>query len=226
MATSDNALVESTLAFLQTHIALSGLLDGYEQRHELPEEDQITVHLETLRKHRVGATTFLIQYGHYAPENAECIVAQLCAAWERCAATPWGYLDLADAHEIIQQSAAQFATAINLYELPKPAKPFANPPSPPPPPPPIEGASHSEDFRSVRWCGTEYAFTTMQAACVQVMWQSWERGAPEMSQVIILEDAGSASERLRDVFDKGKHTAWGTMIVAGRKGAFRLAKPA
>jgi hypothetical protein len=116
MAASANALVERTLAFLQSHVALSGLLDGYEQRHELPDENQITEHLEMLRKHRVGTTTFLIQYGHYAPENAECIVAQLCAAWERCAATPWGCLDLAETRGIIQQFAARFATALNLYE--------------------------------------------------------------------------------------------------------------
>jgi hypothetical protein len=91
---------------------------------------------------------------------------------------------------------------------------------------PVAEVSHSDDFRSVRWYGNEYAFTTMQAACVQILWQAWQRGAPEMSQARILEDAGSASERLRDVFDKGKHGAWGTMIVPGRKGAFRLGKPA
>jgi hypothetical protein len=131
MATSANALVESTLAFLQSNVALSGLLDGYEQRHELPDESQITVQLEILRKHRVGATTFLIQYGRYSPENAEYVVAQLCAAWERCAATPWGYLDLAKTRGIIQLLAAPFATALNLYELQTPAKPVANPPGVP-----------------------------------------------------------------------------------------------
>jgi hypothetical protein len=88
--------------------------------------------------------------------------------------------------------------------------------------------SHSPDFRSVRWFGIVYAFTPMQAACVQVLWQAWEHGAPELSQAAILEAAGSAGARLRDVFDmgktKGQHSSWGRMIVSGNtKGSFRLA---
>jgi len=38
--------------------------------------------------------------------------------------------------------------------------------------------------------------------------------------------AGSDSGRLRDVFEKGQHCAWGELIVPGStKGVFRLADP-
>jgi hypothetical protein len=43
-----------------------------------------------------------------------------------------------------------------------------------------------------------------------------------ISEATILEAAGSASDRLRDVFNKGGHPAWGTMINLAGKGAFRL----
>jgi hypothetical protein len=91
---------------------------------------------------------------------------------------------------------------------------------------PASDVSHSDDFRSVRWYGTEYVFTPMQAACVGVLWEAWKRGSPVVGQESILEAAGSGSARLRDVFDKGQHPAWGSMIVPARKGSFRLAGPA
>jgi hypothetical protein len=84
--------------------------------------------------------------------------------------------------------------------------------------------AHSSDFRSVRWFGEQYSFTTMQAACVEVLWRNWEQGTPALSEITILDGAGSAGERLRDVFKKGKHPAWGTMITPAGKGAFQLAK--
>jgi hypothetical protein len=92
---------------------------------------------------------------------------------------------------------------------------------------PPADVSHSDDFRSVRWYGTDYVFTPTQAACVRVLWEAWERGTPVLGQDSILEhqDVGSAASRLYDVFQKGKHPAWGKMIVSPRKGAFCLAKP-
>jgi hypothetical protein len=86
--------------------------------------------------------------------------------------------------------------------------------------------SHSEDFRSVRWYGTDYTFTATQAACIKVLWEAWEHGTPELGQAFILDAAGSESGRLRDVFEKGKHPAWNKLIVSSRKGVFRLSEPA
>lgn len=89
---------------------------------------------------------------------------------------------------------------------------------------------HSKDFRSVHWYGKDYTFTQTQAACVRVLMEAWEKGTPEVSQLTILEEAGSSmadnqNPRLRDLFRVGKktHPAWGRMIVVGsKKGTFRL----
>ena len=89
---------------------------------------------------------------------------------------------------------------------------------------PTSDREHSPDFRSVKWFGEEYIFTTTQAACVKILWESWEQGTPAISQMTILDSAGSAGDRLRDVFEKGKHPAWGTLITPAGKGAFQLAE--
>jgi hypothetical protein len=82
---------------------------------------------------------------------------------------------------------------------------------------------HSDDFRSVKWYSVPYSFTALQAACVRVLWENDERGTPEVGEQTILEAAESQQNRLDHVFDKGKHAAWGTMIVPGKtKGSFRL----
>jgi hypothetical protein len=86
-------------------------------------------------------------------------------------------------------------------------------------------SAHSPDFRSVQWFGVKHKFSTMQAACLKILWENWEQGTPEIAELTILDLAGSSSERLRDVFTKGKHLAWGTMIIGSGKGAFRLAEP-
>lgn len=87
---------------------------------------------------------------------------------------------------------------------------------------PYVGTTHCPDFRSVIWFGEQYDFTTMQAACVRVLWENWERGTPGMAEITILDKAGSAGDRLRDVFTKGEHPAWGTMIIRAKKGAYKL----
>lgn len=92
-----------------------------------------------------------------------------------------------------------------------------------------QAPAHSDDFRSVNWYGTEYTFTSSQAACVKVLWEHWERKTPEVSQHTVLTVADISGERLDNVFrnSKGKqHSAWGTMIVRGTsKGTFRLNRP-
>ena len=58
----------------------------------------------------------------------------------------------------------------------------------------------------MRWYGVDHVFTTMQASCVRVLWEAWESGTPTLGQEHIIDAAGSAGSRLRDVFGKGKHT--------------------
>ncbi len=82
--------------------------------------------------------------------------------------------------------------------------------------------THSPDFRSVNWFGTQHEFTSMQAACIKVLWEAWENGTPAVGDSTVLETADSDSERLPLVFRD--HEAWGTMIVDGQtKGTHRLA---
>jgi len=85
-------------------------------------------------------------------------------------------------------------------------------------------ALHSLDFRSVKWFGTEFTFTSYQAACVKVLWKAWENGTSEVGGDTILLNAECENKRLKDVF-KG-HPAWGKMIKPGStKGAYQLIEP-
>ncbi|HPC93325.1 MAG TPA: hypothetical protein PLU87_00150 [Sedimentisphaerales bacterium] len=82
-------------------------------------------------------------------------------------------------------------------------------------------ATHSPDFRSVYWYGQTYTFTPSQAACVKVLWESWERKCPDVGDATLLEAAECDTKRLDHLFRD--HRAWGAMIVKGRgKGTHRL----
>ena len=70
-----------------------------------------------------------------------------------------------------------------------------------------------------------YVFTHAQAACVKVLWRNFENGTPVISEQTILVESGSLSDHLSDVFEKGRHLSWKTMIVAGeKKGTCRLSE--
>jgi hypothetical protein len=90
---------------------------------------------------------------------------------------------------------------------------------------------HSDDFRSVIWCGEEYHFNASQAACVRILWDHYERGKLAVHQSTIGDAIGSTSDTfcLRYTFrtKKGKmHPAWGRMIELVENGCFRLSTPA
>lgn len=72
------------------------------------------------------------------------------------------------------------------------------------------------DFRSVRWDGALYEFTSLQAQCVRLYWEAFKNGTPGLAEGTVLEEVKAGDrQRLRDVFRD--HPAWGTMIVqAGR----------
>lgn len=89
----------------------------------------------------------------------------------------------------------------------------------------LSGARHSNDFRSVHWFNHEFTFTPNQAKCVNVLWNAWANGTPDVSEAYILETAEVQSVRLRDVFKQksGLHPAWKTMIQSGlKRGTRRL----
>jgi hypothetical protein len=89
--------------------------------------------------------------------------------------------------------------------------------------PGLDDDTHSADFRSVRWGGATYTFTSNQAACVRQWWEAMENGTPDVGVDTVLEVANTAETvRIQDVFRK--HPAWGVLIVQGAtKGAFRIA---
>jgi hypothetical protein len=96
----------------------------------------------------------------------------------------------------------------------------------------LPDARHSDDFRSVHWFGHDFQFTATQAACVSVLWRNWANRTPEVGEDTILTapEVDADAKRLIDVFREkksptGYHAAWGTMIVQGRKGAYRLIQP-
>jgi hypothetical protein len=84
-------------------------------------------------------------------------------------------------------------------------------------------ASHSPDFRTVHWFGTDYALTEKQAKVVEALWQAREAGDPEVGQDVLLRACGSDGVRLVDLFRRSP--AWGTLVVSSRAGLYRLADP-
>lgn len=83
---------------------------------------------------------------------------------------------------------------------------------------------HGEGFRSVTWDGVTYdEFTVNQAACMKVLWENWVAGNGGLSQISILDTAGTGGNRLDEVFKrkikgtnrKELHPAWGKVIVRG-----------
>jgi hypothetical protein len=86
--------------------------------------------------------------------------------------------------------------------------------------------SHSPDFRSVTWYGVPYRFSALQAGVVKLLWEAWESGSPEVSQEYLLENAGSQSARVVDLFKGHPSCAAGGMISHVGRGVYRLAEPA
>jgi hypothetical protein len=84
------------------------------------------------------------------------------------------------------------------------------------------------DYRFCLWGSREFPFTAMQAAVVEALLRARENGTPDVSQIYLLEQAGSdmndSKPQLSKLFQD--HDAWGTLIVPGAtKGTYRLADP-
>jgi hypothetical protein len=88
----------------------------------------------------------------------------------------------------------------------------------------FQAPTHSPDFRSVHWFGTDYSFTPIQAACVENLWQGWANSTPDISQAYLLGKIGTKAKRVDDLLKM--NSAWRTMIVRGNtKGTLRLQIP-
>ena len=75
-------------------------------------------------------------------------------------------------------------------------------------------ATHSLDFRSVRWNDNKFSFTKQQSTIVKLLWNEWLNGTPDVGAEALLEAADAKNSRLIDGFRD--HPAWGTMIVDGQ----------
>lgn len=78
-------------------------------------------------------------------------------------------------------------------------------------------------YRQVTYNGLEFQFGPIQAAVVEILHQASLSGSPWRSGRSILEEAGSASVRMADVF-KSK-PEWKRLIQSDRRGLYRLAPP-
>jgi hypothetical protein len=94
-----------------------------------------------------------------------------------------------------------------------------------PPTSPAPSTSHSEDFSSVNWFGSQYTFNPTQARCVASLWREWDKGGLALNQRTIGEEVGSTSDSYRLVHTFRDHPAWGVMIVQVGEGLFKLARP-
>lgn len=81
----------------------------------------------------------------------------------------------------------------------------------------------SPDFRSVNYNGEVYALTSSLAKIVEILYNAWEKGTPEVSTAYISEQMEGllATSDLRDSYRKSK--IWKTLLVSGTtKGTLRL----
>jgi hypothetical protein len=86
--------------------------------------------------------------------------------------------------------------------------------------------AHSPGFRSINWFGRTYSFTANQAKVVEMLYENWLAGAPDVDDETLLSavDHAAPPKRLAPLFRKNK--AWGALIVeGGTKGTHRLSDP-
>jgi hypothetical protein len=83
--------------------------------------------------------------------------------------------------------------------------------------------THSPDFRSLYWFGTEYFLTEKQSKVVKALWEARQKGSPDVAQEILLRACNSDGVRLVDLFRRSP--AWGNIVVSCRRGAYRLPDP-
>ncbi len=89
-----------------------------------------------------------------------------------------------------------------------------------------ELSSHSSDFTTVHWFGTDHIFNGgQQAKAVGRLWKEWEAGGHGISEKTIGEEIGSAGNNYRLAMTFRNHRALGTMIVKLAAGIYALKKP-
>lgn len=76
-------------------------------------------------------------------------------------------------------------------------------------------------FRSLRVGKNVYPFTATQARAVELLYDAWESGAPDVPDSELLQAARTEAVKVSDLF-RGS-AAWGTLITeGGSRGTHRL----
>jgi hypothetical protein len=126
--------------------------------------------------------------------------------------------------EMISQQAAANAKQELTNELPvQSAQPLQQQKSPIAPTMP----THSSDFTSVDWFGTEYTFALgIRSSVIKVLWEEWQRSGHGLHQQTIrdLVDAERDNFRMDTAFRN--HPALGSMIQKCGDGRYKLVAPA
>ena len=80
----------------------------------------------------------------------------------------------------------------------------------------------SKDGRTIIKDGREYSITSLQADAIRMLYNAYMEGSHELHQDYILEEIGSQSKRLRDVF-RSRPEVWGDLIEKSKsRGMYRL----
>ncbi|MBE7465607.1 MAG: hypothetical protein HS116_19200 [Planctomycetes bacterium] len=81
--------------------------------------------------------------------------------------------------------------------------------------------SHSADFRSVKWNGNSYTLSATRAKVIAMLWESMEKGVPEISWAKLQADCEFEAKRPRDLFKPWKE--YNHLLTAGStKGTVKL----
>lgn len=81
---------------------------------------------------------------------------------------------------------------------------------------------HSPDYRSVNIQGKSFTLTAQQAKVIEILYENYRSGTPDISQAHILTEIESPSSRLRDIF-RSDEKAYKALIRNGEKrGTYRI----
>jgi predicted secreted protein len=83
--------------------------------------------------------------------------------------------------------------------------------------------AHTADYRAITLDGQSYVLSTTRAALIRVFHEAWLSGQPWLPMKGALEQAGSESTRLVDVF--GPMPGWRKILLCDRCGNWRLNLP-
>ena len=60
-------------------------------------------------------------------------------------------------------------------------------------------ATHSDDYRSVKWYGADYTFTPKQAKCIKALWKAWKSNT-HVSKDDLIRACDSSGTEVKDIF--------------------------